>query len=51
LWVEALSPHTWIAFSPLFTASLKRSAKALNLGGKEGEEERWKRREEGGREK
>ena len=29
-------PGTWIALSPLFTASLKRSAKALNLrGGRE----------------
>ena len=26
-------PGTWIALSPLFTASLKRSAKALNLRG------------------
>ena len=34
-------PGTWIALSPLFTASLKRSAKALNLreGGEEGGEE------------
>ena len=31
--VVVLSPDTWIALSPLFTASLKRSAKALNLRG------------------
>ena len=31
--VVVLGPDTWIALSPLFTASLKRSAKALNLRG------------------
>ena len=39
-------PGTWIALSPLFTASLKRSAKALNLRG--GRRRGRKEREEGG---